>query len=215
MKLYINPLSTYSQKAMIACNEAGVDVDLEVVNLMDAAAKKAYREMYPIGKVPCLVLDDGHMIPESTIIIEYLNQEHGARLIPADPTQARQTRFRDRMLDNYLTDAIGTLFFQSMRPEDQRDQERVDQANFHSSTMYKYLEGDLAGKTWLMGDEFSMADCAAFPGLFYAPMLAPFAGNANIEAYWERLSSRPSVTKVIDQARPALEAFQKAQGQAA
>ena len=130
MKLYVNPLSTYSHKAMIACHEAGVDVELEVINLMDEAAKKAYREIYPIGKVPCLIADDGHMIPESTIIIEYLNQEHGANLIPADPTAARQTRFRDRMLDNYLSDAIGTLFFQNMRPEDQRDKERVDQANF-------------------------------------------------------------------------------------
>ena len=215
MKLYVNPLSTYSHKAMIACHEAGVDVELEVINLMDEAAKKAYREIYPIGKVPCLIADDGHMIPESTIIIEYLNQEHGANLIPADPTAARQTRFRDRMLDNYLSDAIGTLFFQNMRPEDQRDKERVDQANFHASTMYAYLEGDLANKTWIMGDEFSLADCAAFPPLFYAPKLAPFAGNANIEAYWKRLAARPSIVKVMEMAMPAIQAFQQAQEQAA
>ncbi len=215
MKLYIHPLSTYSHKAMIACHEAGVDVELETVNLMDEAAKQEYRKIYPIGKVPCLVKDDGHIIPESTIIIEYLNQEHGANLIPSDPTEARQTRFRDRMLDNYLTNAIGLLFFQNMRPEEQRDKERVDEANFHASTMYSYLEGDLANKTWLMGDDFSLADCAAFPPLFYAPKLAPFAGNANIEAYWQRLVARPSVAKVMELAIPAIEAFQRAQAEAA
>jgi len=55
MKLYYNPISTYSQKVLIALYEKGLDFDSEIVNLMDADARAQYREVYPLGKIPCLL----------------------------------------------------------------------------------------------------------------------------------------------------------------
>ena len=73
MKLYYNPISTYSQKVLIALYEKGLDFEPEIVNLMDADARARYRDVNPLGKIPCLQLDDGHIIPESSIIIEYID----------------------------------------------------------------------------------------------------------------------------------------------
>src|SRR5689334_20819066 len=97
MKLYYNPVSPYSQKALTAFYEKNVSFEPEIVNFRDPAAMEAYRKVNPLGKVPTLVLEDGWKIPESTIIIEYLEDHFtGKQLIPAEKDAARQTRFHDR-----------------------------------------------------------------------------------------------------------------------
>ena len=73
MKPYFNPISTYSQKVLIVLYEKGIEFEPSIINLMDEDARQKYREIYPMGKIPCLQLDDGHIIPESSIIIEYLD----------------------------------------------------------------------------------------------------------------------------------------------
>ncbi len=84
MKLYYNPISTYSQKVLIALYEKALDFEPEIVNLMDSDARAQYREVYPMGKIPCLILDDGHMIPESSTIIEYIDPLAAPTLILGD-----------------------------------------------------------------------------------------------------------------------------------
>ena len=101
MKLYFHPLSTYSQKTLIAFHEKGVPFEPQIVNLMDPAGRAEYEKLYPLGKIPSLVRDDGWFIPESTIIVEYLEgyfPDQGPRLIPTERDAARQARFLDRML---------------------------------------------------------------------------------------------------------------------
>ena len=207
MKLYYNPISTYSQKALIAFYEKGIDFEPHIVNLMDSDDLAKYRDVYPMGKIPCLVLDDGHLIPESSIIIEYIDSMAEPRLIGGDNEQSRKIRFKDRMFDLYLNDPIVTLLFQGMKPEDQRDPERIKTAQFRINTMYGFMESEFEKHPFTSGDEFSMADCAAAPALFYAEQTAPFAEYKNISAYWERLKQRPSVQRTHEEARPVLEAF--------
>ena len=207
MKLYYNPISTYSQKALIAFYEKGIDFEPNIVNLMDPDDLTKYRDVYPMGKIPCLVLDDGHLIPESSIIIEYIDSMAEPRLIDGDSEQTRKIRFKDRMIDLYLDDSIVTLLFQGMKPEDQRDPERMKTAKFRIDTMYGFMEAEFEKHPFASGDQFSMADCAAAPALIYAEQAAPFAAYKNISAYWERLKQRPSVQRTQEEARPALEAF--------
>lgn len=204
MKLYYHPLSTYSQKVLIALYEKGLDFDGEVVQLMNPESREKYREIYPIGKVPCLKLDDGHLIPESSIIIEYLDPLAKPTLIKGYAEQTRKIRFKDRMFDLYLNDAVGTLFFQNMKPENERDPERIEKARFHIATMYGLMEKEFAERPYANGEEFLMSDCAAAPALFYAEQIAPFAEHKNISAYWERLKSRPSIQRTHEEAAPIL-----------
>lgn len=206
MKFYYFPLSTYAQKTLMALYEKQVDFEPVIVDLRDSDQRSEYRKVYPLGKIPLLVRDDDWLIPESTIIIEYIDThfDSGQRLIPEDKDKARQVRFMDRMSDLYLNETIATLVFQGWKPEADRDQERIDAAKFRAGVMYDYLNKTLEGKDWLMG-EFSMADCAAAPPLLYAQQVFPFDEHANIVSYWERVQKRPSYRKVLAEAQPYLE----------
>ena len=207
MKLYYHPISTYSQKVLIALYEKGSVFEREIVQLMDPDARARYRKIYPLGKIPVLALDNDRLIPESTIIIEYLEGLDGAPLISGDTDQQRQVRFKDRMLDLYLNENVAALLFQGMKPEADRDQERIDRANFQIEAMYSFMEEELGGQAFVAGSEFSMADCAAAPALFYAQKVASFDEHENICAYWDRLNTRPSIQKVQEEAAPAIAAF--------
>ena len=207
MKLYYLPVSTYSQKALIALYEKELEFEPEIVVMFEDDARQKYLEIYPIGKVPLLVLNNGHMIPESTIIVEYANQtsNKGPNLIPGDADNRRQVRFRDRMMDFYLNNPITAIFFQQRKAVAEQDQSLIDQSREKLNVMYNYLDDELGNRTWLMGDDFTMADCAAAAPLFYAQQLHPFDGKPNIEAYARRLFERPSYQRVLAEALPMLE----------
>jgi glutathione S-transferase len=65
------------------------------------------------------------------------------------------------------------------------------------------IEQQMAGGGWAIGDDFSLADCAAAPSLFYGSMVVPFGdGDKNLAAYFERLKARPSFARVLKQAEP-------------
>jgi glutathione S-transferase len=205
MKLYYFPLSTYSQKVLIAFHEKGVAFTPEVVIPADPAQRAAYLKLNPFGKVPMLVLDDGHKIPESSIIIEYLEDHHGAsgtRLIPAGKDEARQTRFHDRQWDLYVNNQTQTIFFDSRKPEKERSVAAVAAARSVLDIMYPMYDAHLAKRTWMMGDAFTMADCAAAPCLAYLRMLHPYEQHKNLSAYAARLMERPSFVKVQQEAAP-------------
>ena len=72
------------------------------------------------------------------------------------------------------------------------------------------LDKILPGKTWVMGDDFTMADCAAAPALFYANWVQPLAGTyPNVTAYLERLKARPSYARTLKEAEPFFQYFPK------
>ena len=206
MQLYYFPPSTYSQKVLIALEEKQVSFEREIVNLLDEKTRTEYREFYPLGKIPLLKRDDGWIIPESSIIIEFLETEYpqSPQLIPADPILARQTRFMDRMNDLYLNDPVATLLFESWKPTKEQDTSKIDAAKANLNIIYQYMDKNLEGKEWLVED-FSMADCAAAPALLYAQQVFPFAGKTEIERYWQNLNQRESVQVVFEHARPYIE----------
>jgi len=77
------------------------------------------------------------------------------------------------------------------------------QARAGLTTAYGWIEQQLTGRTWIASEEFSLADCAAAPALFYAVTYVPIAPHqCQLSAYFERLMVRPSVARTIDQARP-------------
>ncbi len=213
MKLYYHPISTYAQKALIAFYEKSVAFTPELVNLMDEAARGAYRKIYPLGKVPLLVLDDGQWVPESSIIVEYLDTHFsdGPKLIPDEPELSRQVRFKDRMYDLYLNESVAALIFESWKPESERNQELIERSQFRIGVMYDFMEINLDEHTWTNGEIFTLGDCAAAPPLFYAGEMAPFDERPNIVAYWQRLQERPSIRRVLDEAAPYLAELQERQ----
>jgi glutathione S-transferase len=212
MKLYYLPVSTYSQKALLALYEKAVEFERELVYLQDPEARKNYEALYPLGKVPLLMVDGDHMIPESSIIIEYLEGHFstGTKLIPDTVDEARQVRFMDRMCDLYLDNPVVKLLFQGMKPEAEQNLEEQATAKKQLGINYQHMNQRLAGQDWLCGSGFSMADCAAIPPLFYAQQVYPFENYENITAYYERAKSRPSYQQVLEEALPVWESMQAA-----
>lgn len=208
MKLYFNPISSYSQKALIAFYEKGIEFTPEVVHLMDPGSRAAYAKIHPVCKVPLLEDDDGKRFPETSIIIELLDQrwpDKGPRLIPEDKQLALETRLWDRLCDNYLNDPMQKIFFDGRRPADKRDPLGVEQAKERLAAASGMLDQHLTGRTWLAADTFTLADCAAAPALSYMRRVQPFEPYPQLAAYAARLFERPSFTRVLKEVAPILQ----------
>ncbi|MCG2634749.1 MAG: glutathione S-transferase family protein [Gammaproteobacteria bacterium] len=208
MKLYYNPMSSFSQKVLIAFKEKGATFEPEVVNLMDPDSRAALAAIYPLCRIPLLVRDDGRLIPESGIIIEYLDSAfpRGQQLLPSDPELARQVRCTERMNDAYLNTPVRDILVQGMQPEGDRDQAVIERSSQTLNVMYDFMDQQFADSNWCNGAEFSMSDCACLPALFYAQMVYPFADRPNITAYYQRACERPSWAAVKADAEAALAA---------
>ena len=209
MKLYIAPLSSYSMKAQIAVMEKNLQDQVEFieVQLKEEDSRREYLQIYPLGKVPLLINEEKEdFVPEASTIIEYFenNFETGTQLIPSDKHQARKTRFYERMFDNYVNENLYKVFLESQK--EVKDTEFLAKANFQISTILDLLEGKMqTGDTWIMGDDFTMADIAAFPNLFFATKIHPFAEKyPNVEKYYNRLMQRPSILQCIESIMPEL-----------
>jgi glutathione S-transferase len=204
MKLYAHPFSSYCQKVLIAFYENGTPFEYRLLAVGDAQIAAEHAALWPIKKMPVLV-DGDRTLPEATIIIEYLGLHHPGpvRLIPADPRAALEVRFMDRFFDNYVMTPMQKIVFDRLRPEDSRDPAGVADAHTMLDTAYGWLEKTMNGRTWASGGEFSLADCAAAPSLFYADWVHPIGeAHANVRAYRQRLLARPSFARAVDEARP-------------
>ena len=203
LTLHMHPLASYCWKVLLALYES--DTPFRTVRV-DGAPKenKAYAEMWPIAKMP-LLQDGARVIPESSIIIEYLQAHHAgsAVLIPVDGDAAREVRLWDRFFDLYVHAPMQKFVSDRMRPEDSRDPIGLAEASTTLDTAYAMLDRRMAERTWVAGDAFSMAECAAVPALFYANAVHPYrATHPAVAAYFERLVNRRSVQRVIHEAQP-------------
>lgn len=211
LTLHYHPLSSFCHKVLVALYENDVAFVPQLVDLGDAGQRAAFRRLWPIGKFPVLK-DDARdvVVAESTIIIEYLQQHHPGRreLLPADPVLALETRRLDRLLDLYVHLPMQKVVGDHLRPDARHDPHGVDEARATMRTALDLLEHELAGRTWANGHDFSLADCAAAPALFYANKVMPLAErNPGIAAYLERLTQRPSHARVLAEAAPYFHLF--------
>lgn len=211
LKLYFHPLASFCHKVLIALYENDTAFEPHIVDLGDAGQAAALKAMWPIRKFPVL-RDEDHdrTIPESSIIIEYLDQHRPGRtrFLPAEPERARECRLRDRFFDLYVHEPMQKIVTDKLRPAGQNDSLGVQQAKAQLQTAYDLIEKDMAARTWAIGDAFTMADCAAAPALFYADKVVPFAPtHKHTAAYFNRLKERPSYARVLKEAQPYFAMF--------
>jgi len=138
-------------------------------------------------------------------LIEYLHIHHPGpvQLIPADPDLALEARMLDRFFDNYVMTPQGKFVFDALRPPEDRDPYGVSEARKLLDTSYAWLNERMQGRTWAVGEHFTLADCAAAPSLFYADWTHPIPKRyGNLISYRARLLERPSFVRAVDEARP-------------
>jgi glutathione S-transferase len=211
LTLYVHPLASFAMKALVAIYETGQRFTSVVVDLGDATSRDAFFRVWPMGKIPVLRDDArGETIPESTIVIEYLAQHYpgGARLMPADPDAARRVRLLDRLFDLYVQESMQKIVLDRIRPADGRDPYGVAQAREALRKTYGIVENMIDASPWAAGAEFTMADCAAAPALFYADKVEPFRdAHGKLAAYFDRLLARPSFARALEEAQPYMQFF--------
>lgn len=203
-ELHFHPLASYCHKVLIALYESGIDFTPRLLDLGDPAAAAAFVALWPVGKMPLLV-DDGRVVPESTIILEHLATRFpsAAWLLPADPVAALETRLRDRFFDLYVHTPMQKIVADRLRPAAAKDPYGVEEARRQLGVAYAMIERDLADGPWAAGDRFTMADCAAAPALFYADLVAPLgAAHPRACEYLARSKERPSYARVLREAEP-------------
>ena len=191
LTLYEHPFALYCQKVLVALNELEVVYDvLEEQRDFDRAQ---LAELWPPASIP--VLRDGDVvIGETSIIIEHVA---GARLVPS-----LEARKWDRLCDQYISDAVQAIVFETIM--ERFDERAVSQARGRLEMAYGMLEAQLADNEFLAGDTFTIAECAAAPGLFYALAIHPWdeATHPQLTRYYRALARRPSFAQVIADARP-------------
>lgn len=204
LQLYSHPLSSYCHKVLIALYEMGITFENKFINPGDPAERDAFLKLWPTGKIPLLV-DGGCGVPETSIMIEYaqIHYAPAAQLFPADPATCLEIRLWDRLFDNYVMTPLQAIVAQELREPAARDAQATSTARATLTMAYAMIEKQISGgREWIAGSNFSAADCAAAPSLFYASTLVPFGGNEHLHAYFERLVMRASVKRVIEEARP-------------
>jgi glutathione S-transferase len=206
LKLYFHPFASFCQKVLVALYENDTPFERHVVDLGDEASSAEFKKIWPIGKFPVL-RDEARdrTIPESSIIIEFLARHYPGKneLVPADADLACETRLRDRFYDHYVNVPMQKIVTDRIRPAGKNDPYGVQEAKTLLLTAYSLIDREMGTKVWAIGDEFSMADCAAAPAMYYANLVMPFADTyKNAAAYLGRLMKRPSFARAVEEAKP-------------
>ena len=204
LRVYGHPLAAFYWKVLIALYERRVPFEFQMVDAEHPDNVEAVRSLAPTGQFPVLV-DGARTVIESAAIIEYLDLHHGDAppLVPADRKAAIEARQIDGVFDDYVQAPLTRLVLNAIRAPEDRDALADIEAKATLDKSYLWLDRWMTGRIWAASDAFSIADCAAAPALFYAhwgyaipePLTA-------LREYRARLLKRPSISRVVDEARP-------------
>ncbi len=195
MKLYYMP-SACSQASNIALREAGLAFELVKV---DRHTKKAadgldYNTVNPKGYVPALTLDNGETLTENVTVLQYIaDQSPAAKLAPPAGTMERYRLMEWLSFINSEIHKSFTPMFHKDSPEASREF-----AMAHLTRRLEYVQRALGSKTFLMGEQFTVADCYLYTVLSWAPFVKLDLGKwPELKRYVDRIHARPHVQEAL------------------
>jgi glutathione S-transferase len=195
MKLYYSP-GACSLSPHIALLEAGLPYDLVKVDLKAKKLENGddFLKINPKGQVPALGLDNGELVTEGPVIVQYIADQATAKnLAPAVGTDER------RKLQEWLTFLNGELH-KNFSPLFQPvfDDEVKGFFKTRLTSKFKYIDGALAGSDYLLGKQFTVADGYLFVMLKWADRMSmDLSGFKNLMAYKDRVAARPKVQEAM------------------
>ena len=204
IQLYGHPFAAFVWKPLIALYERSVPFDFRMVDPGHPDNSAAVAEAAPAGQFPLLV-DGTRTVLESSSIIEYLDATQGSAgpMIPVDRLRAVEARQMDGLFDDYIAAPMQSIVADALRGEEDRDAYGVAEAKAKLGKAYGWFDRWMDGRDWAAAGRFTIADCAAAPALFYADWVHEIAQNcAKLRGYRARLLERPSIARVVDEARP-------------
>ncbi len=195
MKLYYSP-GACSLSPHIVAREAGIALDLQKVNTKDKTMEGGgdYWKVNGKGYVPALQLDDGQLLTEGPAIVQYLaDRKPESGLAPKNGTPER---YRLQEWLNFLTAEIHKSFSPLFRPTTPEEYKTISKENL--GKRFDWLEQQLAGKDYLMGKTFTVADAYLFVLLGWTkPTQIDLSRWPNLSAFHKRVAARPKVKEAM------------------
>jgi glutathione S-transferase len=202
LQLFAHPFSSYSQKVLIALWADGTQFDYRMLDPEHPENFDELRRHSPFGLFP-LLLDDGRPVIETSVIIEHLQAHHpGSNAWIPEGEPGRRARFLDRFFDLHVMSNMQVPVSDALRPDGTHDEFGTKRARERLHVAYDWLEENLDGGPWAIGETFTLADCAAAPSLFYADWVEEIGpGRPRLAAYRARLMEHPVVARAVDEGR--------------
>ncbi len=195
MKLYIAP-GACSLAPHIALRETGSTFDLEQVDLATKKTKGGddYLKVNPKGQVPALQLDNRELLTEVPVLLQYIaDQKPNAGLVPAAGTM---DRYRVQEWLNFITAELHKTLGPFFRPTTPEDYKKILKDNL--ANKLTLLDRHLAGRQYLMGDRFTVADAYCFTVVNWTNFLKiDLSPWPNVQAYMGRVAARPKVQEAL------------------
>ena len=195
MKLYYSP-GACSLSPHIALLEAGLPYDLVKVDLKAKKLENGddYLKVNPKGQVPALALDSGELVTEGPVIVQMIADRAASKNLAPARDSAERYKLQEWLtyINGELHKNIGALFNPALSDD--------AKAIFKDRAMgkFKYVDGQLAGKDYLMGKQFTVADGYLFTMLRWADaMKFDLSGLTNLLAYKARVGARPKVQEAL------------------
>jgi glutathione S-transferase len=195
MRLYFAP-GACSLSPHIVSRELGLPIELKKVSTKDKTMEGGgdFRQINPKGYVPALELDDGAVLTEGPAIVQYLaDRKPDAGLAPK---AGSLERYRLQEWLNFITSELHKQFSPLFRPTTPEDYKKIAKDNL--ANRFEWLDKQLAGKDYLMGKGFTVADAYLYTVLRWTkPMQIDLAKWPNVVAYMERVGARPNVKDAL------------------
>jgi glutathione S-transferase len=195
MKLYYSP-GACSLSPHIVLHEAGLAFTAEMASTKTHQLKDGtdYYSINPLGYVPLLVLNDGTQLSEGPAIVQYIaDQAPDKQLAPANGSMAR---YQLQSLLNFISTELHKSFSPLFNPATPADYKPAVTEKLLSRMAW--IDGQLAGKPYLMGDTFTVADAYLFTVTGWgAYVKVDLSGFANISAHRARVAARPAVQAAL------------------
>jgi glutathione S-transferase len=193
MKLYGSLTSPYVRKVRILIREKNLACEFIVADAW--AADSPIPALNPLGKVPALALDNGDVLFDSPVIVEYLDSLKAPALLPVSGA-ARWETLRWQALADGMLDATVSRLLELRRPAEQQSAENVRRQEDKIARSIEYTEQRLSRESWLRENRFTLADLVMAVALEYIDFRYPhnWRGRHSRLAQWlAGVSARPSL----------------------
>ncbi|MBP0593472.1 glutathione S-transferase N-terminal domain-containing protein [Paraburkholderia sp. LEh10] len=195
MKLIGSLSSPFVRKARIVLAEKKIDYKLELENVW--ADDTAIHDYNPLGKVPCLVMEDGAAVFDSRVICEYVDTlSPVCKLMPQSGRERVEVRCWEALADGMMDAAVLIRLEGVLREEQHRSESWVARQRHKIDDSLKAMAQGLGSKTWCAGNHYTLADVAVGCGLSYLDFRMPHVNwrelHPNLDKYYQKLSQRQS-----------------------
>ncbi len=202
LRLIASLTSPYVRKVRIVMAEKRIDCQLELEDVWSPDTR--IQDSNPLGKVPCLIMEDGGAVFDSRVIVEYLDTMTPiGKLIPSAGRERAEVRTWEALADGVLDAAVLARLEQTQRPPEQQSQKWIDRQMSKVDAALKAMSNGLNDKPWCNGHTYSLADIATGCALGYLDFRFPhidWRGRyPNLAKLNEKLAARQSF---IDTAPP-------------